>query len=368
MQTALAILATIAAAMLVLRLLVSLVNYISQPYLSKRRKVVLSASPLVSILVPARNEEANIEPLARCVLSSTYRNIELVVYNDASTDQTAIVAQRLASSDSRLRVVDGLGLPAGWLGKNHACHQLAGLAKGEFLLFLDADVRVSSSFIEDAVGYVMASKVKLLSLFPQQVMETRGERLAVPIMHWILLSMLPIFLVKASRKRSLSAANGQMMLFEASTYHRLEPHWLQRTSKAEDIAIAKLYKRRRERVALLLGCNDVVCRMYSSKEEAIEGFAKNVRAFFGNSLFFMLLFTFITPATPLLAALTWGWFAGVASVVGLLAVKVLTSAVAKQSVWFNVTHCVHQYWTFVMIVFRNLQSNSKKLIWKGREI
>src|SRR5690606_28081384 len=134
-------------------------------------------------------------------------------------------------------------LPKGWLGKNNACHNLAQHAKGKYLLFLDADVRVGDSIIKNTVSFTKKHKLGLLSIFPMQIMETLGEQSTVPNMNYILLSLLPLLLVRNTNFSSLAAANGQFMHFHAEIYPQTLPHQRMKNSKVEDIKIARFYKK-----------------------------------------------------------------------------------------------------------------------------
>jgi cellulose synthase/poly-beta-1,6-N-acetylglucosamine synthase-like glycosyltransferase len=142
---------------------------------------------LVSVLIPARNEEKNIAKLLNDLLDHDYKNIEILVFNDQSTDKTAEIVTGFSQKDSRVKLINSDGLPEGWLGKNHACHSLSKLAKGKYLLFLDSDVRIGNGIIRQTCTFSDKHKLGLLSIFPRQIMVSAGEKAAVPLMHFILL-------------------------------------------------------------------------------------------------------------------------------------------------------------------------------------
>ncbi|HRG03916.1 MAG TPA: glycosyltransferase family A protein, partial [Paludibacteraceae bacterium] len=178
----------------------------------------------VSVLIPVRNEEKNIGSLLSDLLQAGDNFREIIVFDDESTDGTAEVVSKIASADSRVHLLTSAGLPEGWLGKNHACHRLALEAQGEFFLFLDADVRISKGLIDKMVNYVKKKKLDLLSIFPTQEMTGWQEKITVPNMHYILLSLLPLPLVRLAPFSSLAAANGQCMLFRSETYREMMLH------------------------------------------------------------------------------------------------------------------------------------------------
>jgi len=122
----------------VIQLLVALANLCFETNLPKTDYV---PDVLVSVLIPARNEEENIGTLLDDLINQEYRNIEVVVFNDQSEDRTAEIVTEYTIRDKRISLLNSGGLPEGWLGKNFACHSLSGKAHGKYMLFLDADVR-----------------------------------------------------------------------------------------------------------------------------------------------------------------------------------------------------------------------------------
>ena len=164
----------------VIQLLVALVNLLFRQPLPESDA---DFQPLVSILIPARNEEQTIGRILKDVQEQSYKNIEVLVYNDQSEDQTAAIVQKLVAKETRIKLINSEGLPDGWLGKNHACYRLAQKAKGEYYLFLDADVRISGNIIHQTVSMVSKHRLGLLTVFPRQLMKTWGEWLVVPSMN-----------------------------------------------------------------------------------------------------------------------------------------------------------------------------------------
>jgi glycosyltransferase involved in cell wall biosynthesis len=174
-----------------IQFLVALSNMLFQPPLS-----VCRSNPLVSILVPARNEEKNIATLISCLIKQDYQNIEILIFDDMSTDNTAELIKNAAKLDNRIKYFSSGSLPEGWLGKNFACHTLSEMARGKYFLFLDADVIIGDQVIENSLASLERDTLGLLSCFPVQVMYTMAEKIAVPNMNYILLSLLPLVLFK----------------------------------------------------------------------------------------------------------------------------------------------------------------------------
>ncbi|PIE88061.1 MAG: glycosyl transferase, partial [Bacteroidetes bacterium] len=269
-------------------------------------KTVSPSDEMVSVLIPARDEAHNIGFLLDDLSKIRGTNLEIIIFDDQSTDDTCAVVERHASSDPRIQLIRSEStLPEGWLGKNHACYQLAKQAKGSYYLFIDADVRIEGNIISDALAYLKKHQLGLLSIFPVQILKSRGEKITVPMMNYILLTLLPLIFVRVSPFPSHSAANGQFMFFDALTYRKTQPHKHLKSSHVEDIAIARYFKKQRIKIACTTHEERIQCRMYQSYGEALSGFSKNIIMFFGNKRLLALLFALFTALgfLPVLMAL-----------------------------------------------------------------
>lgn len=350
------------------RLIVAFVNWAGKPYWPRSRTRYV-APPEVSVLIPARNEERNIGLLLGDLTADTTGICEILVYDDRSTDATAAVVQGFARKNPRVRLLAGGDLPPGWLGKNHACHLLARQAAGRYLLFLDADVRIREQAVVRALRYVQRTGVRLLSVFPHQLMPDPATRLAVPLMNWILLSMLPLTAVRRAPQAALCAANGQFLFFEASAYRALRPHRKFRDAPVEDMAIAREYKHTGHPVAVLLGRYDIECTMYTSLDDAVEGFAKNFFSFFGGSAWLCYLFVIATTAAPPVVFILLGPLPGGIYLAMIVLLRALVSAASHQPVGRNILLMIPQQavlWRIV--VTASVRKRRKRLLWKGRNI
>jgi glycosyltransferase involved in cell wall biosynthesis len=346
--------------------IVVLINFIFKQPISHSTS---ESSPLVSILIPARNEEKNIENILQDLKSQSYSSIEIIVCNDQSEDATAILVEKMMIEDSRIRLIESSPLASGWLGKNWACHQLSKVAKGDYFLFLDADVRVKDPLIAQSVHYFQKHGLGLLSIFPKQLMKTFGEYCTVPLMHYILTTLLPLILVRVSKFPSLSAANGQFMLFDSAVYQQYQPHLMMKGEKVEDITIARNFKRRGIKVACITGIQEITCRMYESYQEGISGFSKNMVAFFGNS--YLLAFTFwaLTTLSIIYVPIYGNSILTIAFFSLYLGAKILFSLTSKQNILINILLTIPQHITMLVILTQSLiHKYTKKQQWKGRSI
>jgi len=350
----------------VIQLIVALSNLLFKPNLHKR---VVTPDFLVSVLIPARNEENNIRFILNDLISQDYQNIEIIVFDDQSTDHTARIVQEFALTDTRIKLIQSVNLPPGWLGKNFACDSLSKLAKGDYLLFLDADVRVGTEIIRLAISYSEKNNLGLLSIFPDQLMGSAGEKMTVPIMNYILLTLLPLPLVLKSGFSSLAAANGQFMLFNSKIYKRFWLHNVHRKNKVEDIAIARFLKEKQIPIACITGEKSIQCRMYSNFNEAVSGFSKNLTAFFGNSFFLAIMFWVITTFgfIPVCLGLSLKIFVSYLFV--LVITRSIVSVTSNQPIRINLIFLIPQQLVIGLIIFRAFTSKYfNHYQWKGRDI
>lgn len=352
-------------ALLLVHFVVVFFNYLSKPYLPEADN--LKTFPLISILIPARNEEENISNILSDIKKINYPNFEVIVCNDHSTDKTLEILEQFQLNFPQLNFFTNQHLPNGWVGKNFACHQLAKQAKGDWLLFLDADVRVKPKLLQKAISHAQKNKLGLLSIFPEQIIRSTGEWKTIPIMNWILLSFLPLKLVLQSQEPSLSAANGQMMFFDAERYRKHRWHEQVKNKNVEDILIARLIKKEGYPVSVLLGNNDVLCRMYHNYENAIKGFSLNIHQFFIGNRAWMVLFLFVTWVRLPFYLLSQQYLLLLISILLIISIKYMYSSLSRLDFKRNMQHHPDQLWALSLMVFNNLKNKKQKRIeWKGR--
>lgn len=322
----------------------------------------------LSVLIPARNEERQIELVIKSVLAQQNVLLELLVLDDHSTDATAKIAKAAMQGDVRARLIEGKSLPEGWLGKSWACHQLAQEATGDWLLFIDADVQLAPDAATRALNYVQNKKLDALSVFPFQEMRSFGERLTVPLMHQLLLSLLPLNFIRWFKQPSLAAANGQFLLLSAAVYRSQQPHEQVRNDIVEDIAIFRRLKLAGKRVMTLTDPTGTIrCRMYHNLDEGVRGFSKNVLAGFGYSIPGLIVYLCLT---AYLWPVLWFWVP-IRELIALTAVillsRVMILRTAGQPVLLNLLLHIPQLIVFHWIAWRSIYLKlTNTYEWKGR--
>ena len=240
------------------------------------------SGPFVSVLVPARNEALNIERCVRSLLQQDYKAFEIIVLDDGSTDTTPELLRSLVSeSGGRLRSLKGEPLPEGWHGKSWACFQLGRHAKGELLLFTDADTTHQPDALRRSVGALEDAGADMLSLTPYQELGSFWEKLVVPMVYFILMCFLPLRLVWTSRNPAFSFANGQFILFRKDFYDSINGHAAVRGNLVEDVWLCMAVKKAGGTVTAFNGTDTVSCRMYRNGKDVWEGFSKNLFAGLG---------------------------------------------------------------------------------------
>lgn len=296
-----------------------------------------SDAPLVSVIIPARDEARNIERCLRSVLSSTWPNLEVMVVDDHSSDGTGDIARRVGENDPRVRVLTPPPLPEDWFGKQWACATAARESRGELLCFADADTVHAVDLIVRSVHAIRDRDADLFSVAGRQELGGFWERVIQPQVFAILSARFGgTEHVERSPRAVDKIANGQCLFVRRTTYEALGGHAIVKDKVAEDLGLAQRFFAAGARVGLATGIDQLSTRMYTSLPELVRGWGKNVYAggreamrggAFGRLLFpVMLVIPPLFLLAPVLAALAglvglaspavalWGIIAG-----GLLA-------------------------------------------------
>jgi len=268
-------------------LFIFLIIFLWNLYITRKKiipEIDSSKLPFVSVLIPARNEEDNIEICVNSLYNQEYPHYEVIVLNDHSTDRTGEILSELKNKYSALKIIDGAELPAGWIGKSFACHQLEKAASGEWLLFTDADTFHHSNSIRTGIESAITNNSDLLSVVPYQITKTLSEKLVIPILHFITFSLLPFYFLEKKSTKQFSIAIGQYMLFKKTSLEKIGGYESVKNEMVEDLSMGKLIKKNDLQLILINGIEMVRCRMYRNFEQVWEGFSKNIFAGLGFSI------------------------------------------------------------------------------------
>ena len=239
-----------------------------------RNSRIPKPEPLVSVLIPARNEEQNIETCLRSIQEQDYPNFEIIVLDDNSTDRTAAIVERLAAKNKRIRLIKGKPLPPGWAGKPFACYQLAENAKGSWLLFIDADTTSERYMLRSTLAVAIGLNLSLLSGFPRQMAESLPEKIALPIMYFIIMCWMPLWWLHRSIGHRPSLTIGQFLLFRRDEYWRIGGHMAVKDRILEDVWLGVETVQQGGRHLAIDLSTVFYCRMYRTVGAMWEGFVK----------------------------------------------------------------------------------------------
>ena len=229
----------------------------------------------ISVLIPARNEELNIGAAVTAVLANRQVNLEVIVLDDHSTDRTAEIVSKLALLDPRLRLESAPILPAGWCGKQHACDALARLARHPFLVFLDADVKLAPDALCRMLCFIQERDVALASGIPFQELGSFSEWLLIPLIHFVLLSFLPLRRMRRTTSPACSAGCGQLFIARRAAYQACGGHAQIRNSLHDGIQLPRVFRRGGYRTDLFDATDLATCRMFGNDRETWRGLGRN---------------------------------------------------------------------------------------------
>jgi chlorobactene glucosyltransferase len=239
--------------------------------------------PFISVLVPVRNEEINARSCLTSLLNQDYPRYEVIVLDDNSEDSTGEILNSLKQEYPALKIIHGKPLTEGWTGKTYACWQLAGEAKGEWLLFTDADTIHTKESLRKAINIALKRDADLLSVFPETTTVSFPEKLIMPMLFFVSFVLLPYYFVDKKGFVKFAMAVGPFMFFKGSAYEKIGGHASVKDSILEDVQLAVKIKEHGLNLAVSDGQDLCSVRMYRNFSEIWEGFSKNIFAGFGYS-------------------------------------------------------------------------------------
>jgi hypothetical protein len=328
----------------------------------------------VAVLLPLRDEAARVTPCLRALLAQDgVADLRIVVLDDGSTDGTADLVRTVAP---QVTLLTGAELPAGWLGKPHACHQLAAaVPDADVLVFVDADVVLGRSAVASAVALLRDADVTLLSPYPRIV---GAGRLVQPLLQWSWLTFLPLRAMERSGRPSLAAAGGQLLVTDRAGYDRAGGHAAVRDDVLEDIGLARAVKRSGGRIALADGSTLATCTMYDSWRELTGGYTKSLWASFGSpggaaGVVAVLVLLYVAPPVTAIVALAVGavgpaLMSLAAYLIGVVG-RVVSARATGGRAWPDALAHPVSVLIFAWLVVRSFTlRRQRRLSWRGRAL
>jgi chlorobactene glucosyltransferase len=242
----------------------------------RRNSRVPANAPLISVMIPARDEAENIANCLESLRKQDYPNYEVLVLDDNSTDSTSEIVTDIAAVDDRIRLFTGKPLPDDWAGKPHACYQLAQQAKGDWFLFVDADTTHAPHMLRSVLSIAIKQKTSMLSGFPRQLATSLPQKIVIPVMYFIILGWLPLWWLHRSKKPKPSMAIGQFLLFPRDEYWKMGGHKVVQSRIVEDIWLGIEVGRRGGRHIAIDLSPVVSCNMYRDLGSTWHGLGKSI--------------------------------------------------------------------------------------------
>jgi len=332
---------------------------------------------MVTVMIPARNEEKVIEKCLRSLLKQDYPHLQILIYNDLSTDKTGEIVDRLAAESKRIEVIHGTHLPKGWAGKNHGCHQMSKVANGNWYLFGDSDTVYEPDAITRALATAKEHKLEFVSFMPRFDNVSFAEKTLLPMFYFFLFALFPVAQIGKHPNPNVVAANGSFILIKQSLYESIGGHEALKDKVLEDVLMARRVKSLGNKVGYGNGAELYSAHVYDDVAGIWEGFSKNSFALFHWNYFqasFFIIFNFIFCVLPFILVV-WSLYVGEPLVLfaSLLACglylfdMLLISISVRQGFWGVIAFPFSNFLASCVVLNSMYRVATKKgLTWKGR--
>ena len=355
--------------------IVSIVNLFS---FQRPKPLTPNTNSLISIIIPCRNEEENIEASVESILNQDYKNFELLLIDDNSTDNTWKIIDKLSKKYSQIKSFKGKKLPANWAGKNWACHQMFQKSKGDFLLFIDADTKLINYAVSSGLRHIEDNNLEFITLVPKRKILNFTDYLIWIMVSWFILSWIPIYLAKKLPFGIFAAGFGQFLLFNREAYEKSGGHKKISNMVLDDFELARSVKSNGFNSDILDGTNLIETKGYESAIQAVDGHAKSIFATFRYNIlifllaFFGLILLFYVPWLNLIAYFFEIELSAQHIIISLLSIIFIFSSTLLSSKSFSMSIFSSFLYPFAMLVllfsgYRSfLSSFDGDIKWKGR--
>ena len=355
---------TISLVLTFLLFLLTLIN--SQVIRIPRNGRDLAAS--VAVLLPVRNEAENIVELVASLKAQIgISDLKFYFLNDNSEDETAELLHDAVSGDARFVVISGSELPDGWLGKPWALEQLRTKVKSDYLVNIDADVRLEPRAICAAVNLLVDQNLDFLSPYPKQIANSFGERMIQPLLQWSWLSTVPLRIAEKSGRPSLAVANGQFFVVRSSSLVSVNGFSAVKGEVLDDLELARALLRAGSKGTVVDGSHIASCHMYSSWPEVKAGYGKSLWAAFGSRFgsIMAIAFIFLTGILPLLGVMA-GFTAGFYALELVIVSRIISARISGGRIIDALSHPISSALLIYLIIYSWRARG--KVQWKGRTV
>ena len=326
----------------------------------------LSAS--VAVLLPVRNEAMNIVELVDSLKAQTgITDLKFYFLDDNSEDDTLELLKREIAGDKRFSLSSGQLLPEGWLGKPWALEQLRSQAKADYIVNIDADVRLVPKAICTTINLLIDKKLDFVAPYPKQIAISFGERMIQPLLQWSWLSTVPLRIAERSGRASLAVANGQFFAVRESALTVVSGYSASKTAVLDDMELARGLLRNGFKGCVADGSHIATCHMYNSWAEVKAGYGKSLWAAFGSRFgsFVAIAFLFLTGILPLIGAIA-GFTAGFYALEFVIISRIIAARVSGGRFLDSFLHPISALILIYLIIYS--WSARGKVQWKGRTI
>lgn len=326
----------------------------------------LSAS--VAVLLPVRNEAANIVELVASLKAQTgISDLKFYFLDDGSEDETLELLKREVAGDKRFSISSGQQLPEGWLGKPWALEQLRSEAKADYIINIDADVRLVPKAICVTINLLIDQKLDFVSPYPKQIAKSFGERMVQPLLQWSWLSTVPLRIAEKSGRASLAVANGQFFAVRESALTVVSGYSASKRAVLDDMELARTLLRNGFKGCVADGSHIATCHMYNSWAEVKAGYGKSLWSAFGSRLgsFIAIAFLFLTGILPLLGAIA-GFTTGFYALEFVIISRIIAARISRGRFLDAFLHPISTLILIYLIIYS--WSARGKVQWKGRTL
>jgi len=322
----------------------------------------------VAVLLPVRNEATNVVELVESLREQTgISDLTFYFLDDNSEDETLKLLEREVAGDERFSILNGQVLPAGWLGKPWALEQLRTQAKADYIVNIDADVRLAPRAICAAINLLIDHELDFVSPYSKQIAKSFGERMIQPLLQWSWLSTVPLRIAEKSGRPSLAVANGQFFAARENALNAISGYCASKTAVVDDMEIARTLLRNGFKGCVADGSNIATCHMYNSWAEVKAGYGKSLWAAFGSRLgsVVAISFLFLTGILPLLGMIA-GFSAGLFAFEFVIISRIIAARVSGGRYLDSFLHPVSTLLLIYLIIYS--WTARGKVQWKGRTL